>query len=138
MEAALPQLRVREGQPPQHGKDQHHGVLGNADGRAARRDGERDAALGQRRGVDGVVVADALVVHEGELPPGLDQRPREAGRGDDRGVGVGELRDPLRIVVALERDQLAAPGRGVADHAVERGIGAAVVEDALHGGARAR
>ena len=74
VEAALPQLRVREGEPAQHGEDQHHRVLGDADGRAAGRDGERDAALGQRRGVDGVVVADALVVHEGELP----RRPRSA------------------------------------------------------------
>jgi len=65
VEAPLPQLRVGEGQPPQHGKNQHDGVLGDADGRAAGRDGERDAALGQRCDVDGVVVADALVVHEG-------------------------------------------------------------------------
>ena len=70
--AALPQLGVGVRQALADGEREQHRVLGDAGGRAFGRQRERDAARGERRTVDRVVVADALVMDESQRRRGVD------------------------------------------------------------------
>ena len=113
-------------------ENQHHCVFCNPNRRSAERDGERDAPLGKRRRIDSVVIANALVVDEGKLTAGLDQRPGEGFGGDNDRIRISELLNSLAVVIALKTNHLAAPCSRLADHGVESRLTIAVVKDALH------
>ena len=132
VEAALAQLAVGIGQQAQHRQDEHEGLLGDAFGRAARRERQGDVALRQGLPGHGVVVADALVMDEGEAGcAAASSSLAEPRGGHDHRIGLGQLALALAVVVALERHQLDVFARGGPDHGVEGLIAMAVVEYTL-------
>src|SRR3546814_6739560 len=95
------------------------GVLGDALRGAARRDGQRDLPVAQRRGRHRVVVAHTLVQHEAQLRGSLDVPGLQPLGADHDDLGLGQLGAQLRLVVTLEIEDLISFGPRSEEHTSE-------------------
>lgn len=135
MPSAPAQLGVGEGEAPQRREGKQDRMFGHTFGGSRGGQSDAHAALGECIDVERVLVSNPLVVDQPKARCRFDGCAAQRRPRDDDDLDIGDLLEPLPVVVAIERDQVEPARHFGANQRVDVGAGVTVVQDvAIHVG----